>query len=274
MKAPSKALVETTILTNALLKPTEEGRVARAAIANIPETLLPQYAIKEFKAGPLRGYVWFHNKVVSSSAWGDAVRAIPLIWRQHNKMATALKALTDFESSISKRMPPDLAKQYPNQTVGMILRAEGIIWLKTAIFRAWRKRRQLTTRVVAPLSCYPETDPELKTNGRIDDTPVVCGVDDCCLRPMFIKNLADIDKLISACDMCPPKAETQKRQKTLKHLRRLPDRNLSEAGCRSLGDAVFAIQCPKDAVVLTTNIADHQPLADAMGVSAVDPDAV
>lgn len=271
-KVPSKALIETTVLTNALLKPTSEGKVARAAIAKISETQLPLYAIKEFKAGPLRGYVWFYNKVVSSSSWEDAICAIPLIWRHHNKMSTALKALTDFESSISKRMPADLAMQYPGQTEGEIRRAEAAIWLRTLIFRAWRNRRKLTTRVVAPLSCYPETDPELKRNGQIDDTPVVCGVEDCCLRPLFVRDLTKLDELLTACEQCPEKPETQKRRKALRRLYRFPTRDLNESDCRALGDAVFVIQCPKDAVVLTTNIADHHPLAHAIGVSALSPD--
>jgi hypothetical protein len=48
-------------------------------------------------------------------------------------------------------------------------------------------------------------------------------------------------------------------------------RPLDNSKCRSLGDAVFAFLAPVDSVILTTNIKDHRPLAQALGKSAVSP---
>jgi hypothetical protein len=270
-QAQTKALVDTSVLTNALLKPSLEGRAATTAIKSFAESQLPQYAIKEFKAGPLRSYVWFHNKVISCANWEDAVNAISVIWRHHNRQSTALRALADFQSSICKQMPANLLEQYPNQTLGEIQRAEAILWLKTVVFRAWRNREKLTTRVVSRLSCYKDYDPQVESNGRIDDRPVVCGVDDCCLRASFRDRAAELDALISACDQLPKKPETDKRRQALRQLRRFPDRPFEEKHCRALGDAVFALQCPKKAVIITTNLVDHGPLALAVGVSAISP---
>ena len=269
-KIPTKALVDTTVLTDALLKPTNEGETSRRALKRYEETILPQYALKEFKLGPLRGYIWFHTKVMDCG-WQDAVRAIPRLFRQYNKMSTAQRALADFNSSISRRLTSQLAEKYPGQTYGDVQDAEGALWLKTRIVRAWRSRRTLTTRVVAPLSCYTEREPKLMSNGRFDDKPVLCGVDDCCLRKTFTSNRAELEQLVGACKNLPPKPETDKRRRALKELLRQPTRQLSERDCRSLGDAVFAVQCPKDAVILTTNIKDHQPIATALGVAAVSP---
>jgi len=41
--------------------------------------------------------------------------------------------------------------------------------------------------------------------------------------------------------------------------------------CRDLGDAVFAFFCTNNAVVLTTNLRDHEPLAKAIGKKAEKP---
>jgi hypothetical protein len=41
--------------------------------------------------------------------------------------------------------------------------------------------------------------------------------------------------------------------------------------CRKLGDAFFALCAPQDAVILTTNLKDHAPLANAMGKGAKAP---
>jgi hypothetical protein len=46
---------------------------------------------------------------------------------------------------------------------------------------------------------------------------------------------------------------------------------LDNGKCRSLGDAVFAFLAPADSVILTTNVKDHQPLAEALGKSAISP---
>jgi hypothetical protein len=41
--------------------------------------------------------------------------------------------------------------------------------------------------------------------------------------------------------------------------------------CRRFGDAYFVLFCPDDAVVLTTNVRDIKPMADALGVSVETP---
>ncbi len=53
----NRAYVETTILTNVLLKPgSKKQAAARSALSRYEETLLPVYSIKEWKAGPLDHY--------------------------------------------------------------------------------------------------------------------------------------------------------------------------------------------------------------------------
>jgi hypothetical protein len=267
---PTKVLVDTTVLTNALLKPTAEGPIARAALKRYPERSLPQYAIKEFKRGPLRGYVWLHNKVRDCGR-ADAVRAIPKLYRRQNLSSTAIRALADADSSLCKELPQALAERYPGQDLGKVQTAETLTWLKTLIFRAWRRRRALTTKEIGPLSCYLETAPALLSNGLIDDAPLRCGVEDCCLRETFTKDLPALRRLLEACDQLPAKPETDNRRRALKELLRNPKRDLPEKRCIHLGDAVFAVQCPKDAAILTTNVVDHEPLASAMGVTAIAP---
>ena len=65
----SEAFVETTVLTNALLKPGPTANAAKSAIRSFQTSLLPVYAIKEFKAGPLSHYVWLHGKLFTTNSW-------------------------------------------------------------------------------------------------------------------------------------------------------------------------------------------------------------
>lgn len=266
----SKALLDTTVLTDILLKPDKEGVAAQAAVRRYTETLLPQYAIKEFKQGPFKHYVWFHNKVKTCRSFAEAVKAIGSVFRMRNKSMTALNALAQFQTSIANSLPQDWAQRYPGQTLDQIQRAEAELWLKTRIHIAWSKRRKIATRVIGPLSCYAEADFKTTPDGQIICSGT-CSANDCCLRLEFIATPQKLHDVLAACGNLPPKQETDRRRKALKQLVKHPNKDLEEKHCRSLGDAVFAMQCPNDAEILTTNISDHDPLARAVGVRAVAP---
>ncbi|MGH6825791.1 hypothetical protein [Methyloceanibacter sp.] len=259
-----KAIVDTTVLTDALIKPGGQGDVARASLQRYKPTLLPTYAIKEFKAGPLHYYVWFHNKVVEASTYGEVIAAISanIGWRRHLP-ATAMKALADFSSSIAKQTPPEISRMYPDLTVDGAQLLQLRRWLKQRILRTWRNRRNLVSEVISPLSCYVEKAPELRHSGQLDDAPLKCGVVDCCLRQRYKDRLGDLELLEKAS--VGTKVETVKRRAALNRLRRHPKSDYEEKHCRALGDAVFSLDCPDDAVILTTNIVDHEPLARALG---------
>ncbi|MCP4201222.1 MAG: hypothetical protein GY769_04735 [bacterium] len=46
---------------------------------------------------------------------------------------------------------------------------------------------------------------------------------------------------------------------------------MPEKVCRALGDAIFALYCPEGAEILTTNVKDHRPLAEAVNRRVVSP---
>ncbi len=269
----NKAFLDTTVLANAVLKPKGEGTVARSALKLFSECLLPQYAVKEFKAGVLRNYIWLHTKAITLDDYADVMHALTKMWARPNLSATSLRAIADFESSIANRLPADYATRYPGETDGRIRKAELEIWLRTLIFRAWRKRRKIAT-MVRPLACYSEVDIKLSSKGLIDDAPTDCGVDDCCLRSQFQNRLVDIRKMLAVFGELPRKPETGRRKEALDHIQRTPRRQLSEKQCKALGDAVFVLQCPIGATLLTTNIADHLPLGRAIGLEVKRPSDV
>jgi hypothetical protein len=262
----NRAFLDTTILADAVLKPGGEGIAARTALARFSERLLPQYAIKEFKAGVLRNYIWLHTKAVTQNNYADVMHALTKMWAKPRLSSTALRAIADFESSISSRMPKDYGTRFPDESEGKIRKSEMETWLRTLIFRAWRKRLKIATQV-RPLECYPLTEIKLLSNGLIDEVSTTCGVDDCCLRSQFEKRGHDIGNMLAVFDELPRKPETGKRKVALDHIYRTPRRPLSERQCRDLGDAVFVLQCPANATLLTTNVADHLPLGRAIGVS-------
>ena len=65
--------------------------------------------------------------------------------------------------------------------------------------------------------------------------------------------------------------EDYRRRRALRNLVSARPQLLTDSPCRDLGDAVFALFCPKDAVILTTNTKDHGPLAEALGKGVQSP---
>jgi len=65
--------------------------------------------------------------------------------------------------------------------------------------------------------------------------------------------------------------EDIRRRQALKTLIKRPKEPVTREACRALGDAIFAFFCPENAVVLTTNLRDHERLAKSIGKMAEKP---
>jgi hypothetical protein len=109
-----KAFVETSVLTDALLKPGVRSSAAISAINGFDESLLPVYAIKEFKAGPLRKFCWFHAKLSTTKSFSRSVEQLRRMAStpQRYFTSTALEALELLRETIAaqpqKNANPDL----------------------------------------------------------------------------------------------------------------------------------------------------------------------
>jgi hypothetical protein len=263
----TKAFVDTTVLTNALLKPGADSTLAKAALASYSETQLPVYAIKEFKAGPLNYYIWLHNKLATTKSLEQTLRAIADVVQQPNRAKTALlaiaplfaKAASSLQSGNSRQADKDLADS---------LRLS----LQRLIFRGWQKRRKLTSSVVLELACYDEADPILEPNTNlINNAPRVCRPSpECCLARGYRNKTKDLEKLLAVVQNGERREDIRIRR-GLHTLINTPKRQFGSKECRNLGDVFFAFHCPMDSVILTTNLKDHAPLAQALGKSAKRP---
>src|SRR5262249_311169 len=99
--------------------------------------------------------------------------------------------------------------------------------------------------------------------------PVRCGVSDCFLRTKYNTRLDDVRLLENACT--GTKREVVRRRQALNRLRRHPTKPYDETHCRALGDAVFALDCPANGEILTTNVVDPAPLAAALNLTVRSP---
>jgi hypothetical protein len=269
----SKAYVETTVLTDALLKPgSKKEATAKAALNRYSETLLPVYSIKELKAGPLDYYSYVHDKLVQTHSFARTFAAInslnPVKYgRRKSTYHEALAAAVQLDANSPTAVQPgsvldeELADRYR-------------LSLAVLITLSWQKRRKVTTETIQDLECYTEVQPMIGKDGFFDLSPKKCADDrPCCLWDEL--KLEENKSLLTAMrDAIPETAqgfEDKNRRKVLKHLINTPKLPLDREQCRQLGDAVFAFFCPQDADILTTNIRDHRPLAKALGKRARKP---
>lgn len=273
----AKAFVDTTILADLLLKAGSAVQSAEQALGRYERSLLPAYAIKEFKAGPLSRFVWLYNKLTSGSSFSEALHFLQRESRTQRRYltSTALEALHAAATSIGAQTTPDLVAKYGAKAeLNAILRDEFRYAVKYQIFHAWQERRSRTDEVVDELTCYTERDPREGRGGLIDLEPKSCAPKtECCLAARLRAAPNDLERLRRASDQLPNKPENARRSRVLKTLIKHPKQRMTHEMCKALGDAIFAFFCPADAVLLTTNLSDHRALAEALGKRAEGPDA-
>lgn len=269
----NKAYIDSTILTDVLINAGEAKKAALDALNKFEKSELPVFAIKEFKAGPLKNFVWMHNKLVSVGSYELALEALQRMSRTPKRYttSTAIEALRQAAHSIGRNTSRDLVDKYgKSASVDKILCDEFRLAIKTAIVKSWKRRRSVTTDVVLPLPCYQEVPPYEK-RGLVEIHPMKCDPPyECSLAPLLRSKLDELCKLKDAIKGSD-KEENKRRFKTLRELCRKPKSTIQEKDCLNLGDAIYVLFSPKDSIILTTNVADFKPLADAIGKIVKNP---
>lgn len=259
-----RAFIDTTILAEVLLKTGPSHDAAKRALGRYKETLLPVYAIKEWKRGQLRIYVLIYNQLTRTRSlsqtdiWLSKFFYRPR-WQSTSREAQALATLHLPSAPMSSTFPDEeLADRFR-------------LAYRTLITLSWESRRSVTSATVLDLECYVESGPKEFSNGELDIHPRDCMRDrECCLAHRLRKN---IDALLKLREAIPPsgRPEDTKRREALKKLAVHPTAVFDRKDCQALGDAYFAFFAPEDSEILTTNVKDHGPLAQSLGKSAVTP---
>lgn len=270
----SKAFVDTTVLTDALLGLPEKRKRAKAALERFETTELPEYAIKEFKLGPLTNFNWMHTKLVQTQSLTDTLAALQVlsVTPQRYKTATAIQALSNAMDSIGHLTHSELQQKYGSKAaLNEMLFDETRLAVKAMILRAWQQRRNVTDQVVCPLSCYDEKDPRAHRDC-LDLTPRDCPTGaNCCVAEEMKKGKSELQRMREATIATGERSELKKRARCLRKLYRTPKRRVDRQDCRALGDAVFAYFAPAGSTILTTNLRDFVPLAETVGKRAEAP---
>lgn len=270
----SNAFIDTTVLTDILLKTGPAKEEAAKSLERYDRTYLISYAIKEFKRGPLKNFVWMYNKLASTGSFSQAIAALQAMSRTPRRYttSTALEALAKASSSIGNRPMAALVAKYGADAVQDKVYCDELrLALKRSIFGAWARRRQVTTETVFPLSCYSEQAP-YEHRRLIEVKPVACDAEPtCCLAVALRERSEELRKMKEIIDADgSQRAEDRRRAQALRRVFRTKE-DITDAVCRDLGDAVLIALAPPDAVILTTNVRDFAPLATAVSKRVETP---
>jgi hypothetical protein len=255
--------LDTTILIEALFKTRSRRRRARSTIQAYTNSILPVYAIKEMSAGALSNIIWLYNKLTETRSLAKTYEAITANIRRPNRVATSLELLQAASESI---IGVDFADAHTVAQTDQMQAEMHALSLRRIIGNGWRDRRKITTQVVGELDCFPEDPPSIDEELKI----MTMGEKECPARrdchyaPGLRKRPSELESLLQVIKGSD-RREDVRRRKALHVLKNTPNRKFENADCRGLGDAYFALHCPENATILTSNQKDHAPLAEALG---------
>jgi hypothetical protein len=278
-------IIDTTVLTNALLKTGAAAEAARAALAR---GAVPHYAIKEFRCGPFLNFAYAHNVLAEEKSLSRARERIRRLSAQDAyRKRTSEEAFAEAEAKLYVGTMGEVSARFHAFELesGVAASADASIarqfrrHLRDRIDDAWRQSRKHEQAAVGKLSCFQNSALVEQTDGTLAPRSLRC-IADCVLSTrsggVFEGREGDIRALITVVDAQNANAKTAKaehknRADALRALVDRPQEVLSHDVCRHLGDAVFALLCPAAGAVITTNRKDHDPLTQALGRSAEDP---
>ncbi len=275
LKQMTDAFVETTVLTDYLLKRDGSEKQAAAAIQRYERGIIPQFAWKEFKRGPLYYFVWAHNKLAETKSFLETLVALQRMSLSPRRYltSTAIQAVhSAFVALFSPHNRKELQQAYGNKANPDAVHADLMrLELKRAIYSSWNSRRTLFGGPYHLLSCYPDA-PLSEAQGRIEIEPRDCPKHiECCLKAALVSRRRDLGAVRAALKGETDRQEAARRGDIIRRIEKHPTSLMSAEDCRSFGNAYFVMFCPRNAVILTTNLRDIEPMASALGIGAQQP---
>jgi len=204
------ATLDTTILTDLLLKHATRGQVIRECLSGFDEVLIPGYAVKEFVAGPLTYFTWLHNRVVTTQSLQEVFDWIHRVSRTPRRYATStvIEALREAASRAEEIHTAGIVDRYGNAaSLGLVVRDQLRLSLRGTIRGAWARLSGYAKTIVDVPFCYRAGD--LTEEGdllTIDGTR--CAGDRCRLWPI-VKPKGSLADLRAAVTGTPTSRERE-----------------------------------------------------------------
>jgi len=264
------AVLDTTILTDVLLKHATRGVAVRESLSRFDHVVVPGYAIKEFVSGPLTYFTWFHNRVVTEKTLSGAIDWLHRLSRTPRRYAasTAVEALREAVARLEKQHAATLIERYgARASVSTVLKDQIRLSVRGTILTAWARLRDYS--IVDVPGCYAAA--ELFRDGELLlIREGKCASGDCGFWPVAGAR-ASLELLRTAMEATSPSRERDRRLAVLTRLGETSNTSVTDKECRSLGDVMIALSVPPEATLVTSNVRDFAPLCEALGKRLLNP---
>lgn len=268
-------IVDATVVADAILKTGARAKVAQAALATSD---VPHYALKEVRHGPFGNFVYAHNLLAETGSMRAARLRVAALGRSPYRQRTAQEALDEAEAEFNGHDAAVIAAVLAGAsralgvgvTGDVVFAVQYRLALGGIVRRAHAQIAILDARATNRLSCFQSKPLTSKAGNVVEDGVRKCA-GSCALGAMFASLSVDVATLQGVVAAQPQKRENTNRGLALQFVLQYPGVAPSVKHCRALGDAVYALLCPPGGTIVTTNLADHAPLAAALGKTAKTP---
>lgn len=229
---------------------------------------MAQYALRELLTGRVRNLCDVHNVVLGAEDFAQALFALVNLPAMEGRKKQA--KLQDVAQGLMT-----VFEAHPNGSRNSLKR-QLLQDLSLRAGRLWRNAQRLSgVATVQKLSCFNANGKLARGHGgelRGPNNSFNCSKDERCAAAAYIHDdPVALTKMIDALhpsklkEEAKTKNENSQRRKALKELQDKGPKEFNKRFCRALGDAYFAAMCPPGSVVVTTNVADFEPLCAALG---------
>jgi predicted nucleic acid-binding protein len=266
------AVLDTSILTDALLKNATRGEAVRECLSRFDQILVPGYAVKEFIAGPLTYFSWLHNRVTSEESLQAVFDWLHRISRTPRRYATStvIEALREAAAHAKEHHLDSLTERHGRRTsLDAVIKDQLRLSLRGTILTAWARLRGYSSSIVDSPSCF--RGGELSHAG---DLLLIAGSrclgKECNLWPIASAR-ASLVALQAAVEETRPSRERERRLAVMERVVATPGTPISEKECRALGDVMIVLSGPPDATIVTSNVRDFASLCRATEKEMMNP---
>ena len=150
---------------------------------------------------------------------------------------------------------------------------ELLLYLPHAIEEAWEGFDGSVDGLIDETGCVKAKEPLVKVGDAYSPFKKCKKAEKKCRIDEFFKNNKPqfelvLNKILSIPDE-DKDAELRRTEKILKKALDFPENMLDADNCWNCGDAIISVECPKEAILLTTNIKHYGPLLDSLAKKSI-----
>ncbi len=269
MQPNSKLFLETTIQINQFSADAEKKDTINAIISQFNQILSSTYVKMEFRRRFIQDLVYLYNVALQDAeTFSDVFLRIDKLSSEYHK-----RKIKGIIASFC-RFFSDIEKKEDSGPLGKKLLELAIAFFRQSILVAWEKFDKGIDTILNETDCHHGKIGPVLTGEKFDNRMSKCKKAEirCKIIDFFIQNKETFGKIYEKLsNMEELDAEQEKTKNILGKALKYPQNMADKQNCYGCGDAIIAVESPKDAILLTTNIKHFEPICSEIEKKSISP---